>query len=98
MFNIGLGEMVLIAVIALIFIGPRQLPEIAHSIGKMLNELKRAGEELTGHFISTRDNVDREIKKTAEQITTRVELSEERKALDLKNNLKESLKDLDKKS
>lgn len=98
MFNIGLGEMILIAVVALIFIGPKQLPDIAHSIGKMLNELKRAGEELTGQFTSARDNVGREIKKTAEQITTRVELSDERKAQDLKNSLKESLKDLDKKS
>lgn len=47
MFNLGFSEIVLIAVIALIFIGPKQLPEIARSIGRALNELKRASEDLT---------------------------------------------------
>lgn len=47
MFNLGLSEIILISIIALIFIGPKQLPEIARAIGRALNELKRASEDLT---------------------------------------------------
>ncbi len=47
MFNLGLSEIVLISIIALIFIGPKQLPEIARAVGKALNELKKASEDLT---------------------------------------------------
>jgi sec-independent protein translocase protein TatB len=47
MFNLGMSEMILIGIIALIFIGPKQLPEIARTIGRMLNEFKRATEDIT---------------------------------------------------
>jgi sec-independent protein translocase protein TatB len=47
MFNLGLTEMILIGIIALIFIGPKQLPEIARTVGRMLNELKRATDDIT---------------------------------------------------
>lgn len=57
MFNLGLSEIILIAIIALIFIGPKQLPEIARTIGRALNELKRASEDLTSS-ITTPKNFD----------------------------------------
>lgn len=47
MFNLGFSELVLIAIIALIFIGPKQLPEIARTLGRTLNELKRATEDFS---------------------------------------------------
>ena len=37
-----MGEILLLAAIALIVIGPKQLPEFARQVGKVLNELKRA--------------------------------------------------------
>ena len=54
MFNLGLSEIILISIIALIFIGPKQLPEIARAIGRALNELKRASEDLTGSITNPR--------------------------------------------
>ena len=42
MFGIGLPEMIIIAVVALVFIGPDKLPGVLRSIGKGLVELKRA--------------------------------------------------------
>ena len=42
MFGIGLPEMIIIAIVALIFIGPDKLPGVLRSIGKGLVELKRA--------------------------------------------------------
>lgn len=55
MFNLGLSEIVLIAIIALIFIGPKQLPEIARAIGRALNELKRASDDLTGSITNPKN-------------------------------------------
>ena len=43
---IGMPEMFIILVIALIIFGPRKLPELGRSLGKSLNEFKRASNEL----------------------------------------------------
>lgn len=50
MFNIGFSEMLAIGVIALVFIGPKQLPAIARTIGKILGEVRRATNEFTNTF------------------------------------------------
>ncbi|HVK60819.1 MAG TPA: twin-arginine translocase TatA/TatE family subunit [Bdellovibrionales bacterium] len=55
MFDIGFGEMVVLAAIALIAIGPKQLPEVARAIGKMLNELKRTTGDLTKSFTDVKN-------------------------------------------
>jgi sec-independent protein translocase protein TatB len=41
MFNIGSGEIALIAVVALLVLGPKGLPELARGIGKFLREFRR---------------------------------------------------------
>ena len=77
MFGIGLPEMIIIAVVALIFIGPDKLPGVLRSIGKGLVELKRATSDV-------RSNVQEEMQKIEEEI----ELKEVREsAQDFKNEL-----------
>jgi TatA/E family protein of Tat protein translocase len=44
--NIGPGELLLIFVIALIVFGPRKLPEIGKSLGRMMFEFRRASTDL----------------------------------------------------
>jgi TatA/E family protein of Tat protein translocase len=46
MFGMGMPEILLILAIALIVIGPQKLPELAKSLGRALNEFKRATNEL----------------------------------------------------
>ena len=44
--SIGMPELVIILVIALVIFGPRKLPELGRSLGKSLGEFKRASNEL----------------------------------------------------
>jgi sec-independent protein translocase protein TatA len=42
MFGLGFGELVVIFLIALIFIGPKKLPELAKGLGKGIREFQNA--------------------------------------------------------
>ena len=45
MFGIGLPELVMILVVALIVLGPQRLPEVARMLGRAYAQLRRASEE-----------------------------------------------------
>src|SRR5205823_9137638 len=53
--SIGMPELIIIFVIALIIFGPRKLPELGRSLGKSLAEFKKASNEL-------RDTLEEEIR------------------------------------
>jgi len=42
MFGLGFGEVILVFVIALIFIGPKKLPELAKGLGQTLRQFQDA--------------------------------------------------------
>ena len=44
--SIGMPELIIILVIALIIFGPRKLPELGRSLGKSIHEFKKASNEL----------------------------------------------------
>lgn len=47
MFGIGWQELIIIAVIALLIVGPKKLPDLAKSLGKGFSEFKKATEGVT---------------------------------------------------
>jgi len=42
LFNIGMPEIIVILIVAILVIGPKRLPEVASALGKGLTEFKRA--------------------------------------------------------
>jgi sec-independent protein translocase protein TatB len=46
MFGIGFGEMLIIAVILLIAVGPKQLPSLMKTVGKGMRDVRRAADDL----------------------------------------------------
>lgn len=69
MFNLGFSELILLGIIALIFIGPKELPEIARTIGRFLNELKRT----TGDLASTVLKPDERLRDELQKVVQRIE-------------------------
>ena len=72
MFGLGAGEILVIGVIALIFIGPKKLPELARGLGKGIREFQKAkddlmdevrAEELKEEFEEERKSIQAEIKE-----------------------------------
>ena len=62
--SIGMPELVIILVIALIIFGPRKLPELGKSLGKSINEFKKASTEL-------QNTLEQEIKLEEQKDETR---------------------------
>ena len=61
-------EIMVCAVVALIVFGPHRLPEIARTIGKTLNELKRQASDIRGEFEAGLDISDDEPAKLDEDV------------------------------
>ena len=55
-FDIGIGEILMILVVAVIIWGPRRIPEIGRTIGKVLRTLKKASSDLTAELTKEIDS------------------------------------------
>jgi sec-independent protein translocase protein TatA len=69
MFGLGFGELLVIAVIALIFIGPKKLPELAKGLGQGMREFQNASKGLT-------DQIAQEVAAESKTVGKQVEIVE----------------------
>ena len=61
MGTLGMGEIAVIFIIALLVFGPRKLPELGKSLGKGLREFKKATNELKSTWDDQIRDIDREV-------------------------------------
>jgi Tat protein translocase TatB subunit len=59
--DLGFSEMIFLFVLALLIFGPKKLPEIGRTIGKFMNEFKRASNDFKSQIQSEINNLENEV-------------------------------------
>src|SRR5579871_3986508 len=63
---VGVPEMIVIFLLALVLFGPKKLPELGRTLGKAISEFRRAQSELKATFDREMQNLERETESTKE--------------------------------
>ena len=101
MFGLGWGEMVVIGIVALIAIGPKELPTVLRSLGHWMGKIRRMANEFQGQFQEAlREAELTDLKKHAEDISSSVSnfdpLADTQKEMAKAFEFDDPLKDIDK--
>ena len=65
--NLGFPELIVIFTVALLVFGPRKLPEIGRSLGRSLNEFKRATNDLKRTWESEVRSEEEDLRRVIDQ-------------------------------
>lgn len=65
-FGIGLPEMALIFILALLIFGPKKLPEIGRSLGKAIRGFQEASKEFENEFKREAEQLEKSVNKPME--------------------------------
>lgn len=86
-------ELLVIFAVVLVLFGPRKLPEIARSIGRMLHELRKASDDFRSQIMSIEDTaekfIDDEI-RTSEDVEQTVDSPDENQSDDTQADVDET--------
>lgn len=70
MFGLGMGELIVIFLIALIFIGPKKLPELAKGLGKGIRDFQNAAKGFTDDLQNDQPSETKKVADASQQKTT----------------------------
>jgi sec-independent protein translocase protein TatB len=74
MFDIGWGELLLIGIVALIAIGPKELPGALRTLGQWMAKLRRMASEFQGQFHEAMREAElADLKKQVDEMTTQAQ-------------------------
>ncbi len=74
MFNFGWGELVVIGMVALIAIGPKELPTVLRTLGQWIGKVRRMANEFQGQFQEAlREAEFADLKKHADDLSSAVD-------------------------
>jgi sec-independent protein translocase protein TatB len=74
MFEIGWSELLLIAVVALIAIGPKELPTVLRTLGQWMNKLRRMASEFQKQFHEAMREAElADLKKQVDDMTSQAQ-------------------------
>jgi sec-independent protein translocase protein TatA len=73
-FDFGSGEILLILLVVFLIFGPDKIPELARSLGKVINDVKRASEDIKTEINKEADRKDRE--KRLEEYKSKIALND----------------------
>ncbi|MES1024125.1 TatA/E family twin arginine-targeting protein translocase [Gloeocapsa sp. BRSZ] len=65
-FGIGLPEMAVIMIVALLIFGPKKLPEIGRSMGKAVRSFQEASKEFENEFKREAEQIEQAVQTTAQ--------------------------------
>ena len=83
MFNLGFPELIVIFTVALLVFGPRKLPEIGRSLGRSLNEFKRATNDLKRTWETEVTAAEEDLRRVIDQEQQELdEIDQEQQELD----------------
>lgn len=82
MLGIGMQEIIIILIVALIIIGPKKLPDLAKALGRALGEFRRAADDLKENLDingvkEAKDKLMRDINQTQSAKDSSTEVKEE---------------------
>jgi sec-independent protein translocase protein TatA len=69
---VGVQEMIVIFLVALVLFGPKKLPELGRTLGKALTEFRRAKNELKASFETHLNELEREARQSGLQSSNTV--------------------------
>jgi sec-independent protein translocase protein TatB len=92
MFDIGWSELVVIAVVALIAIGPKELPAVLRTVGQYMGKIRRMASEFQGQFQEAmREAEMADLKKQFDETTSSLQSTFD--TTDIKNELEKMIQE-----